>query len=41
MASKKTNIKSILFVTHNIEEAATLADRIIIFSSNPGRLERN
>lgn len=36
--SKKTNIKSILFVTHNIEEAAALADRIIIFGSNPGRV---
>jgi NitT/TauT family transport system ATP-binding protein len=33
---KKTNIKSILFVTHNIEEAASLADRIIIFGINPG-----
>src|SRR5690349_10078172 len=28
--SKKTHINSILFVTHNIEEAALLADRIII-----------
>lgn len=32
----KTNTKGILLVTHNIEEAATLADRIIIFGSNPG-----
>lgn len=36
--SKKTNIKSILFVTHNIEEAAAMADRIIIFGINPGRV---
>lgn len=35
---KKTNIKSILIVTHNIEEAAVLADRIIVFSSNPGKI---
>lgn len=33
---KTTNIKSILFVTHNIEEAALLADRVFIFGSNPG-----
>lgn len=36
--SKKTNIKSVLFVTHNIEEAVALADRIIIFGINPGRV---
>lgn len=34
--AKKTNTKGILFVTHNIEEAVALADRIIIFGSNPG-----
>lgn len=34
--AKKTNIKGIIFVTHNIEEAALLADRILIFGSNPG-----
>lgn len=34
--SQKTNIKSILFVTHNIEEAVQLADRIFIFGINPG-----
>lgn len=36
--SKKTNLKNILLVTHNIEEAALLADRILIFSSNPGTI---
>lgn len=35
---KKTNIKNILLVTHNIEEAAILADRIIVFGSNPGNV---
>lgn len=35
---KKTNIKNILLVTHNIVEAASLADRIIMFSSNPGNV---
>ncbi len=34
--SKKTKTNSILLVTHNIEEAAMLADRIIIFGSDPG-----
>lgn len=33
---KKTNTNGILFVTHNIEEAAFLANRIIIFGSDPG-----
>lgn len=36
--SKKTKIKSILLVTHNIEEAASLADRIIVFGTNPGSI---
>jgi len=36
--SKKTGLNGILFVTHNIEEAILLADRIIIFDSNPGSI---
>lgn len=36
--SKKTGIHGILFVTHNIEEAVLLADRIIVFNSNPGSI---
>ncbi|KTD04720.1 nitrate/sulfonate/bicarbonate ABC transporter ATP-binding protein [Fluoribacter gormanii] len=35
-AEKKTNTNGILLVTHNIEEAATLADRIVIFGNDPG-----
>lgn len=35
---KKTNIRSILLVTHNIQEAALMADRILVFSSNPGQI---
>lgn len=34
--TKKTNTNGILFVTHNIEEATLLADRIIVFGSDPG-----
>jgi NitT/TauT family transport system ATP-binding protein len=36
---KKLPIKSILMVTHNIEEAVLMCDRILVFSSNPGRVE--
>lgn len=31
-------IKSMLMVTHNIEEAVLMCDRILVFSSNPGRV---
>jgi NitT/TauT family transport system ATP-binding protein len=31
-------IKAILMVTHNIEEAVLMCDRILVFSSNPGRV---
>lgn len=31
-------IQSILMVTHNIEEAVLMCDRILVFSSNPGRI---
>jgi NitT/TauT family transport system ATP-binding protein len=31
-------ICSILMVTHNIEEAVLMCDRILLFSSNPGRI---
>jgi NitT/TauT family transport system ATP-binding protein len=31
-------VKSVLIVTHNIEEAVLMCDRILVFSSNPGRV---
>ena len=37
-SEKKMPIKSILMVTHNIEEAVLMCDRILVFSSNPGRV---
>jgi NitT/TauT family transport system ATP-binding protein len=35
---KKLPVKSVLIVTHNIEEAVLMCDRILVFSSNPGRV---
>jgi NitT/TauT family transport system ATP-binding protein len=35
---KKLPIKSVLIVTHNIEEAVFMCDRILVLSSNPGRV---
>ena len=31
-------IRGIVLVTHNIEEAALMCDRILVFSTNPGRI---
>ncbi|WP_370677146.1 AAA-associated domain-containing protein [Pleomorphomonas sp. PLEO] len=31
-------MQSVLIVTHNIEEAVLMCDRILVFSSNPGRI---
>ncbi|PIZ04669.1 MAG: nitrate ABC transporter ATP-binding protein [Gammaproteobacteria bacterium CG_4_10_14_0_8_um_filter_38_16] len=38
--SGKTNIKSVILVTHNIEEAVKLADRIFVFANNPGYIRQ-
>src|SRR5580704_9355689 len=35
---RRLPIKSMLLVTHNIEEAVLMCDRILLFSSNPGRV---
>jgi len=34
----KLPIKSVLIVTHNIEEAVFMCDRILVLSSNPGKI---
>lgn len=36
--SKKTGLNAIVFVTHSIEEAISMADRVIVFNSNPGSI---
>ncbi len=35
---RKIPLKSVLLVTHNIEEAVLMSDRILVFASNPGRI---
>ncbi|TDA29221.1 MAG: nitrate ABC transporter ATP-binding protein, partial [Hadesarchaea archaeon] len=32
--------KTILFVTHNVEEAVYLSDRVIVLTSRPARIKR-
>ncbi|MDP8983443.1 MAG: nitrate/sulfonate/bicarbonate ABC transporter ATP-binding protein [Pseudomonadota bacterium] len=37
-AEGRMPIKSVILVTHNIEEAVLMCDRILVFGSNPGRI---
>jgi NitT/TauT family transport system ATP-binding protein len=35
----QTERRTIIFVTHDIDEAVQLADRVVVLSSNPARIE--
>jgi len=37
-AEGRMPIKGVILVTHNIEEAVLMSDRILVFGSNPGRI---
>src|SRR6185312_1051191 len=37
-ADRQMPIKGVILVTHNIEEAVLMCDRILVFGSNPGRI---
>ena len=37
-AENRTPIRAVLTVTHNIEEAVLMCDRVLVFSPNPGRI---
>ncbi|MFI5016273.1 MAG: ABC transporter ATP-binding protein [Hyphomicrobiales bacterium] len=39
LAIQEQSRKTVVFITHNIDEALTLADRIVVLSARPGRVK--
>ena len=39
-STNAVSIKSMVIVTHNVEEAVLMADRVVVFDSDPGRISK-